>query len=125
MHFLSNLGLHFEKSLNIINDMKREELILCIKNLVDIDKIKDIDYKISLIYSSYFSDRQKFKPILESYKKLARLIIEDGFPDVVTWNKIANEEGYYSSISLQYIKNKTWKEIEKEITKEIKDILLS
>jgi len=94
--------------------MKREELILCIKNLVDIEKVKDIDYKISLIYANYFSDRQKFMPILE-----------DGFPDTTTWNKIADEEGYYSSTSLQYIKNKNWKEIEKEITREIKDLLLS
>jgi len=105
--------------------MKREELILCIKNLVDIEKVKDIDYKISLIYANYFSDRQKFMPILESHKKLARLLLEDGFPDTTTWNKIADEEGYYSSTSLQYIKNKNWKEIEKEITREIKDLLLS
>lgn len=103
--------------------MKKEELFIYINNLVDVSKIKDIDYSISLISEKYYSDRQMFSPAQESYKRLARLIIEDDFPSQAKWNRIAIKEGYFLSSSLQYIFGKSWREIGNSIAKEIKELL--
>lgn len=88
-------------------------------------KIKNFEKKIELIKEYYYDRKIVLNPYLNSRNKLIRMIIEEEFPNIIEWNKIAQEEGYLSNISLEYIEGCNWRELRKKLIKEIKDILLS
>lgn len=88
-------------------------------------RIKNFDEKVELIEKYYYDRKVVLNPFLNSKNKLMRMIIEDEFPNIVEWNKIAQEEGYLSSVSLEYIENCNWRELRKKLVTEIKELLLS
>lgn len=104
--------------------MQKEELILYIKNLeINIEEIENLDYKLELIIEKYYGERKIFQSLDNAYNKLAQLVIQDEYPNSRDWNRIAYEEGYLSSITIQCRLNRNWKDIRKFILEEIKDIL--
>jgi len=105
--------------------MMREELYYQILNLgIKLKRIKNIDEKLDKIIERYYGRNVYFNPYLNSKNKLARMIIEGDFPTVEEWNKIAEEEGYLSHISLEYIAECNWKQFKIKLLKEIKGLLL-
>ncbi len=105
--------------------MDKEELYYQILNLgIKEKKIRNLNEKLDVIINKYYGRNIPFNPYLNSKNKLIRLIIEGEFPTVGKWNSIAEEEGYLSHISLEYITEKNWKELKKHLTNEIKNILL-
>lgn len=106
--------------------MNKEVLYYQILNLgIKLKNIKNIDEKLDIIIKRYYGRPIFFNPYVNSKNRLMRFLIEDDFPTVDEWNKIAEEEGYLSHVSLEYITECNWKEIKKFLIKEIKDILLS
>lgn len=105
--------------------MNREVLYYQVLNLgIKGKKIKNLNEKIDVIINKYYGRNIPFNPYLNSKNKLIRLIIEGEFPTVEKWNEIAEQEGYLSHISLEYITEKNWKTLKKYLTNEIKSILL-
>ncbi|MCI8353143.1 MAG: hypothetical protein HFJ58_06150 [Clostridia bacterium] len=105
--------------------MKKEILYYQMLNIgIKVKKIKDIDIKLDKIIEKYYGRNIYFNPYLNSKNRLVRMIIEGEFPTVEEWNKIAEEEGYLSHISLEYIGECNWKELKIKLIKEIKQILL-
>lgn len=105
--------------------MNREVLYYQVLNLgIKGKKIKNLNEKIDVIIKKYYGRNIPFNPYLNSKNKLIRLIIEGEFPPVEKWNEIAEQEGYLSHISLEYITEKNWKTLKKYLTNEIKSILL-
>lgn len=101
--------------------MNKEDLKYLLLNFTN--NKKDIEKNVEKIYNKYYSRRQNFQSYQESKKKLAQLIIEGNFPNAKDWNIIATKEGFYSSNSIKFIEECSWKEIEKKITQEIKRLL--
>lgn len=91
---------------------------------VDPSKIDSIKDKIEIIKDTYYKRDVKFSPYKNSKNKLVQLLLEEGFPTVREWNKIAKQEDYFSHISLEYITNCNWKELERKLITELRDILL-
>lgn len=117
----------FEKTIKILYslNMDREILYYQILNLgIKEKKIKNIDEKIDKIIEKYYGRDILFSPYVNSKHRLVRLILENDFPTVEEWNYIAEQEGYLSHISLEYITGYNWKELKKQLTNEIKNILL-
>lgn len=105
--------------------MKKEVLYYQILNIgIKVKKIKNIDDKLDKIIERYYGRNIYFNPYLNSKNRLVRMTIEGEFPTVEEWNKIAEEEGYLSHISLEYIGECNWKELKIKLIKEIKQILL-
>lgn len=105
--------------------MNKEELCYLILNLgIKLKRIKNLDEKLDIIIKRYYGRNIYFNPYLNSKNKLVRLVLEDDFPTVEMWNKVAEEEGYLSHVSLEYIGECNWKELRKKIIKEIREILL-
>lgn len=105
--------------------MKKEILYYQMLNIgIKIRKIKDIESKLDRIIEKYYGRDIYFNPYLNSKNRLVRMIIEGEFPTVEEWNKIAEEEGYLSHISLEYIGECNWKELKIKLIKEVKQILL-
>lgn len=105
--------------------MDRKTLYYQILNLgIKEKKIKNIDEKIDKIIEKYYCRDTLFSPYVNSKRRLGRLILENDFPTVEEWNDIAEQEGYLSHISLEYITGYNWKQLKKQITLEIKNILL-
>lgn len=105
--------------------MKKEMLYYQILNIgIKVRKIKNIESKLDKIIEKYYGRDIYFNPYLNSKNRLIRMIIEGEFPTVEEWNKIAEEEGYLSHISLEYIGECNWKELKIKLIKEIKQILL-
>ena len=122
---MSKLDLKCRKKQDIISNMKKEELYYQMLNIgIKVKKIKNIDEKLDKIVEKYYGRNIYFNPYLNSKNKLARMIIEGEFPTVEEWNKIAEEEGYLSHISLEYIGECNWKELKIKLIKEVKQILL-
>lgn len=92
---------------------------------IKLKHIKNIDEKLDKIIEKYYSRDIYFSPYLNSKNRLIRMIIEGEFPTVEEWNKIAEEEGYLSHVSLEYIGECNWKELKIKLIKELKQILLS
>ncbi len=113
------------KKIRYILNMKKEILYYQILNIgIKLKHIKNIDEKLEKIIEKYYGRNIYFNPYLNSKNKLARMIIDGEFPTVEEWNKIAEEEGYLSHISLEYIGECNWKELKIKLIKEIKKILL-
>jgi len=87
-------------------------------------QIKNIDEKLDKLIEKYYCRNTYFNPYLNSKNRLIRMIIEGEFPTVEEWNKIAEEEGYLSHISLEYIAECNWKQLRMKLVKELKQILL-
>lgn len=105
--------------------MDKKELYYQILNLgIKLEKITSIDEKLDIIIEKYYGRDIFFNHYLNSKHRLIRLIIEDDFPTVDRWNEIAEEEGYLSHISLEYIAECNWKEMRIKLIKEIRTILL-
>lgn len=105
--------------------MDKKELYYQILNLgIKLEKINNIDEKLDIIIEKYYGRDILFNHYLNSKNKLIRLIIEDDFPTVDRWNEIAEQEGYLSHISLEYIAECNWKEMRNKLIKEIRLILL-
>lgn len=105
--------------------MNREVLYYQILNIgIKLKRIKNIDEKLDKIIEKYYGRDIHFNPYLNSKNRLVRMIIEDDFPTVEKWNQIAEEEGYLSHISLEYIAECNWKQLKIKLIKEIKGILL-
>ena len=105
--------------------MKKEILYYQMLNIgIKVKKIKDVENKLDKIIEKYYGRNIYFNPYLNSKNRLVRMIIEGEFPTVEEWNKIAEEEGYLSHISLEYIGECNWKELKIKLIKEIKQILL-
>lgn len=105
--------------------MKKEVLCYQMLNIgIKVKKIKDIESKLDKIIEKYYGRDIYFNPYLNSKNRLVRMIIEGEFPTVEEWNKIAEEEGYLSHISLEYIGECNWKELKIKLIKEVKQILL-
>ena len=84
--------------------MKKEILYYEMLNVgIKVKKIKNIDEKLDKIIEKYYGRNIYFNPYLNSKNRLVRMIIEGEFPTVEEWNKIAEQEGYLSHISLEYI----------------------
>lgn len=77
---------------------------------------------VKLIKTTYYSYVQ-MQPYLNSKNRLIQLLIEEGMPTVEKWNKIAQKEDLYSSVSIKYIEECSWKELERKLKGEIKDLL--
>lgn len=106
-------------------NMKKEVLYYQILNIgLKLKHIKNIDEKLEIIIKKYYGRDIHFNPYLNSKNKLVRMIIDGEFPTVEEWNKIAEEEGYLSHISLEYIGECNWKEFKIKLLKEVKQILL-
>lgn len=117
----------FEKVVKILYslNMNREILYYQILNLgIKEKKITNIDTKIDKIIEKYYDRDILFSPYVNSKHKLVRLILENDFPTVEEWNLIAEQEGYLSHVSLEYITGYNWKELKKQLTNEVKNILL-
>ena len=105
--------------------MKKEVLYYQILNIgIKAKKIRDVDKKLDRIIEKYYGRNIYFNPYLNSKNRLIRMIIEGEFPTVGEWNKIAEEEGYLSHISLEYIGECNWKQLKIKLIKEIKKTLL-
>ena len=105
--------------------MKKEILYYQMLNIgIKVKKIKDVENKLDKIIEKYYGRNIYFNPYLNSKNRLVRMIIEGEFPTVEEWNKIAEEEGYLSHISLEYIGECNWKELKIKLIKEIKQIML-
>ena len=105
--------------------MKKEILYYEMLNVgIKVKKIKNIDEKLDKIIEKYYGRNIYFNPYLNSKNRLVRMIIEGEIPTVEEWNKIAEQEGYLSHISLEYIGECNWKELKIKLIKEIKQILL-
>lgn len=105
--------------------MKKEVLCYQMLNIgIKVKKIKNIESKLDKIIEKYYGRDIYFNPYLNSKNRLVRMIIEGEFPTVEEWNKIAEEEGYLSHISLEYIGECNWKELKIKLIKEVKQILL-
>ncbi len=105
--------------------MNRDELYYQILNLgIKVKRIKNLDEKLDRIIEKYYGRDIYFNPYLNSKNRLIRMIIEGDFPTVEEWNKIAEEEGYLSHISLEYIGECNWKELKIKLFKEVRQILL-
>ena len=104
--------------------MDKEILRYQILNLgIRIKRIKNLDEKLDIIIEKYYKHEVHFSPYINSKNKLIRMIIEEGFPMVSEWNTIAMEEGYFSHVSLEYISGFNWKQLQRELKKELKQIL--
>lgn len=120
----------FEKVVKILYslNMNREILYYQILNLgikeKKIRSIKNIDEKIDKIIERYYGRDILFSPYANSKHRLVRLILENDFPTVKEWNLIAEQEGYLSHVSLEYITGYNWKELKKQLINEVKNILL-
>ncbi len=105
--------------------MNKEILYYQIQNIgIRLKRIQNIDEKLDIIIEKYYSRDILFNPYHNSKNRLMRMIIEDDFPTVEKWNKIAEDEGYLSHISLEYIAECNWKQLKIKMIKEIKAILL-
>ena len=105
--------------------MKKDVLYYQILNLgIKVKKIKNLDEKLDKIIEKYYGRDIYFNPYLNSKNRLIRMLIQGDFPTVEEWNKIAEEEGYFSHISLEYIGECNWKELKIKLLKEVKAILL-
>ena len=105
--------------------MNKEILYYQMLNIgIKVKKIKDVENKLDKIIEKYYGRNIYFNPYLNSKNRLVRMIIEGDFPTVEEWNKIAEEEGYLSHISLEYLGECNWKELKIKLIKEIKQILL-
>ncbi len=105
--------------------MKKEILYYQMLNIgIKVKKIKDVENKLDKIIEKYYGRNIYFNPYLNSKNRLVRMIIEGDFPTVEEWNKIAEEEGYLSHISLEYLGECNWKELKIKLIKEIKQIML-
>ena len=102
--------------------MEKKELKYLLLNL-KIDNITD--EKLEIILEKYNTRRKNFQSYSQTKMRLAQLIIEGCFPNAKEFNKIAKKEGLYSSKSIKYIEECSWKELENKIIKEIKLILNS
>lgn len=91
---------------------------------IKISNIKNIEKKLDIIIEKYYSRELNFNSYANSKNKLVRLILEGDFPTVKEWNSLAKKNGYFSNISLEYITGYNWKMLEKELRREIKEILL-
>lgn len=106
-------------------DMNKEVLYYQILNIgIKLKKIKNVDEKLEKIIEKYYGRDIYFNPYINSKNRLIRMIIEDDFPTVDKWNKIAEQEGYLSHISLEYIAECNWKQLKIKLLKEIKELLL-
>ena len=103
--------------------MDKEDLKCLLLNFTN--NQKNIERNIEKIYNKYYSRRKNFQSYQESKKKLAQLIIEGNFPNAKEWNIIATREGFYSSNSIKFIEECTWKDIEKNIIQDIKRLLMT
>lgn len=105
--------------------MNKEELYYQILNLgIKVEKINQIDEKLDKIIERYYGREIFLNHYLNSKNKLIRLLIEGDFPTVDEWTEIADEEGYLSHISLEFVAECNWKELRMKLIKEIKTILL-
>lgn len=105
--------------------MNKKELYYQILNLgIRIEKINNIDEKLDKIIQEYYGREIFLKHYLNSKNKLIRMLIEGEFPTVEEWNIIADNEGYLSHVSLEFIAECNWKELRIKLIKEIKSILL-
>ena len=105
--------------------MNKEILYYQIQNIgIKLKRIKNIDEKLDIIIEKYYSRDILFNPYHNSKNRLMRMIIEDDFPTVEKWNQIAEDEGYLSHISLEYIAECNWKQLKIKMIKEIREILL-
>lgn len=105
--------------------MKKEILYYQILNIgIKLKHVKNINEKLDKIIEKYYGRNIYFNPYINSKNKLIRMIIDGEFPTVEEWNKIAEEEGYLSHISLEYIGECNWKELKIKLIKELKQILL-
>ena len=105
--------------------MNREMLYYQILNIgIKIKRIKNIDEKLDKIIEKYYGRNIYFNPYINSRNRLVRMLIEDDFPTVEQWDKIAEKEGYLSHISLEYIGECNWKQLKMKLLKEVKQILL-
>lgn len=91
---------------------------------IKIKKVNNIEEKLDWIIRKYYERDILFNPYLNSKNQLIRMLIKGEFPTVEEWNEIADQKGYLSHISLEYIGECNWKEIKKSLMNEIKDILL-
>lgn len=101
--------------------MEKEDIKYLLLNFTRGQKIEE--RKVELIMELYYKKRERMQSYKETKKRLTQLIIEGNFPNAKAWNKIAQEEGLYSSTSIQYIENLNWKQLEAKIVREIKDVL--
>lgn len=108
-----------------------KKVALYINNTLD-DIIRDFILKLNgnnnleeaviLVKTKYYRYIQ-MQPYLNSKNRLVQLLIEEGLPTVEKWNKIAQKEDLYSSVSIKYIEECSWKELERKLKGEIKDFL--
>ena len=53
-----------------------------------------------------------------------QMLIEGVYPSIEEWNSIAKHEKLLSHKSMEYISEKNWKKLRKELLLEIKDLLM-
>lgn len=115
------------------NGFDNKNIKYIIKRDLDMDKIReyilkannyseDIEEKASLIFNKYYK-HINFQPYLNTRNKLIQMIVEEEFPTTKEWNKIANEEGYYTSISIKFIEGCDWKRLKKKLQEELQELL--
>lgn len=101
--------------------MEREEIKYLILNITN--KIVNVDEKVDLILKLYYNRRIYLQPYSNSRNRLIQLVLEERFPSPQEWNRIAYQEGMFSSITMKYIENCDWKGLEKKYRKELKQLL--
>lgn len=85
----------------------------------------DIDEKINEYYKSIeqikFPKSSNIHEYREkSYNALKNVTLENGkFPTVMQWNRIANERGYLSHISLEYTLKTNWNDLRMRVLREL------
>ncbi len=104
--------------------MNREMLKYQILNLgIDPQKINNFEEKLDKILEKYYIE-VKFNTYLKSKNKLMQMLIEGVYPSIEEWNSIAKHEKLLSHKSMEYISEKNWKKLRKELLLEIKDLLM-
>ena len=86
------------------------------ENGIDSVETRELSLKIDNLINKYYQDLQEQKQYLknsemyqfyiDSYKELEKVTLEFGeFPKSEDWNHYAKQNGYMTSISMEYISN--------------------
>lgn len=98
---------------NGLNSQKTREISLKVDELINeyYESIKTVQFPSSSNSDYYFN---------KSYERLKIATLnEQKFPSIEEWNKIAEEEGLFSAVSMQYISMLDWNHLRTKIEREI------
>lgn len=117
---------------NLLSEIRKMQKKLndsIIKNGINSQKTRQISLKIDGLVNEYYASIEtvKFPPWSNSgyHYKLAYNILKDvtlmnnKFPTIEEWNKIAKERVLFSAVSLQYISGLNWNYLRAKVEKEL------